>query len=100
MMPQRTQYLGVLGQEHCFSAEAAAETAAPQDGVGKGCGRCSVCWMKSGLRSRAGVADRRLGPHAPVLRRVRKGNGGADRRAQPPIARVAGWWRIRGLRLR
>src|SRR5258706_5487899 len=30
MMPQRIQYLGVLGEEHCFSAEASAETAAPQ----------------------------------------------------------------------
>jgi len=30
MMPTRTQYLGVLGKEHCFSAEAPADAMAPQ----------------------------------------------------------------------
>jgi len=30
MMPQRIQYLGVLGGQHCFSAEIAAGVAAPQ----------------------------------------------------------------------
>jgi NAD+ diphosphatase len=45
MMPQRIQYLGVLGQEHCFSAEAAAETAAPQG------------WGWQGLRALFGVLD-------------------------------------------
>jgi len=45
MMPQRIQYLGVLGEEHCFSAEAAAETAAPQG------------WAWQGLRALFGVLD-------------------------------------------
>jgi len=45
MMPQRIQYLGVLGEEHCFSAEAAAETAAPQG------------WVWQGLRALFGVLD-------------------------------------------
>jgi len=45
MMPQRIQYLGVLGQEHCFSAEAAAETAAP------------LGWVWQGLRALFGVLD-------------------------------------------
>src|SRR5258708_39996925 len=33
MMLARTQYLGVLGGQHCFSAEAAAEAEAPQGGA-------------------------------------------------------------------
>jgi NAD+ diphosphatase len=45
MMPQRTQYLGVLGGVHCFSAEAAAESAAPQG------------WSWQGLRALFGVLD-------------------------------------------
>jgi NAD+ diphosphatase len=45
MMAQRTQYLGVLGQQHCFSAEIAAETAAPQG------------WAWQGLRALFGMLD-------------------------------------------
>jgi NAD+ diphosphatase len=45
MMPQRIQYLGVLGEAHCFSAEAAADTAAPQG------------WVWQGLRALFGVLD-------------------------------------------
>lgn len=45
MMPQRTQYLGVLGGEHYFSAEMAAEAAAPQG------------WSWQGLRALFGVLD-------------------------------------------
>jgi NAD+ diphosphatase len=43
MMPQRTLYLGVLGEEHCFSAEVAAQAAAPQG------------WVWQGLRALFGV---------------------------------------------
>lgn len=45
MMLQRTQYLGVLGQEHCFSAEVAAEAAAPQG------------WSWQGLRALFGALN-------------------------------------------
>jgi len=45
MMPQRTQYLGVLGEHHCFSAELAADAVAPQG------------WIWQGLRALFGVLD-------------------------------------------
>ena len=45
MMPQRIQYLGVLGQQHCFSAEAAAGVAAPKG------------WVWQGLRALFGALD-------------------------------------------
>jgi len=45
MMPQRTQYLGVLGGVHCFSAEAAAGTAAPHG------------WVWQGLRALFGILE-------------------------------------------
>ena len=45
MMPLRTQYLGVLGKEHCYSAEAAAEAQAPQG------------WSWQGLRGLFGTLD-------------------------------------------
>ena len=45
MMLERTQYLGVLGREHCFSAQAAAGAAAPRD------------WTWQGLRALFGVLD-------------------------------------------
>src|SRR3989449_8889427 len=45
MMPQRIQYLGVLGEQHCFSAEAAAGVAAPQG------------WAWQGLRALFGALD-------------------------------------------
>ena len=45
MMPQRIQYLGVLGEHHCFSAELAAGVAAPQG------------WEWQGLRGLFGALD-------------------------------------------
>jgi NAD+ diphosphatase len=45
MMPQRIQYLGVLGELHCFAAELAAGTAAPQG------------WVWQGLRVLFGALD-------------------------------------------
>ena len=45
IMPQRIQYLGVLGEQHCFSAEAAAGVAAPQG------------WVWQGLRALFGALD-------------------------------------------
>jgi NAD+ diphosphatase len=45
MMPQRIQYLGVLGELHCFAAELAAGTAAPQG------------WIWQGLRVLFGALD-------------------------------------------
>jgi NAD+ diphosphatase len=45
MIQQRTQYLGALGSVHCFSAEVAAEAAAPQG------------WFWQGLRALFGVLD-------------------------------------------
>jgi NAD+ diphosphatase len=45
MMPQRIQYLGVLGEQHCFSAELAADAVAPQG------------WIWQGLRALFGVLD-------------------------------------------
>ncbi len=45
MMLERTLYLGVLGGQHCFSAEAAAEAAAPQG------------WAWQGLRALFGALD-------------------------------------------
>ena len=45
MMPQRIQYLGVLGEQHCFSAELAAGVAAPQG------------WVWQGLRALFGALD-------------------------------------------
>ena len=45
MMPQRIQYLGVLGEAHCFSAELAADAAAPQG------------WIWQGLRALFGALD-------------------------------------------
>jgi len=45
MMPQRIQYLGVLGEQHCFSAELAADAVAPQG------------WIWQGLRGLFGVLD-------------------------------------------
>jgi NAD+ diphosphatase len=45
MMPQRIQYLGVLGEQHCFSAELAADVEAPQG------------WVWQGLRGLFGALD-------------------------------------------
>jgi NAD+ diphosphatase len=45
MMPQRIQYLGVLGGQHCFAAELAASASAPEG------------WAWQGLRSLFGVLD-------------------------------------------
>ncbi len=45
MMLARTQYLGVLGGQHCFSAEVAAEAEAPQG------------WAWQGLRAVFGALD-------------------------------------------
>src|SRR5207245_6005179 len=45
MMLERTLYLGVLGGQHCFSAEAAAEAAQPQG------------WAWQGLRALFGALD-------------------------------------------
>jgi NAD+ diphosphatase len=45
MMPQRTQYLGVLGECHCFSADTAADTEPPQG------------WVWLGLRGLFGALD-------------------------------------------
>jgi NAD+ diphosphatase len=45
MMLERTQYLGVLGGQHCFSAEAAPKAEAPQG------------WVWQGLRALFGVLD-------------------------------------------
>src|SRR4029077_14573469 len=45
MIPARTQYLGVWGGAHCYSAEAAKETQAPRG------------WSWEGLRSLFGVLD-------------------------------------------
>ena len=45
MMPQRTQYLGVLGEHHCFSAELAVDAVAPQG------------WTWQGLRALFGALD-------------------------------------------
>jgi len=45
MMLLRTQYLGVLGAEHCYSAEAAAEAQPPQG------------WSWQGLRGLFGALD-------------------------------------------
>ncbi len=45
MMPQRIQYLGVLGDQHCFTAELAAGVAAPQG------------WVWQGLRGLFGALD-------------------------------------------
>ncbi len=36
MMPQRTQYLGVLGEQHCFSAELAVDAIAPRGWIWQG----------------------------------------------------------------
>ena len=36
MMPQRTQYLGVLGGEHCFAADVPGEAPAPQGWIWQG----------------------------------------------------------------
>ncbi|HZF18463.1 MAG TPA: NAD(+) diphosphatase [Burkholderiales bacterium] len=45
MMLRRTQYLGVLGEAHCFSAELAADAAAPEG------------WVWQGLRGLFGALD-------------------------------------------
>ncbi len=45
MMLERTQYLGVLGEKHCFSGEAAVGVAAPQG------------WAWQGLRALFGALD-------------------------------------------
>jgi NAD+ diphosphatase len=45
MMPQRIQYLGVLGEQHCFTAELAAGVAAP------------LGWVWQGLRGLFGALD-------------------------------------------
>src|SRR5690349_13590136 len=45
MMPQRIQYLGVLGGQHCFAAELAEGVAAPQG------------WVWQGLRALFGALD-------------------------------------------
>src|SRR4029077_9924086 len=45
MMPQRIQYLGVLGEQHCFAAELREGVAAPQG------------WVWQGLRALFGALD-------------------------------------------
>lgn len=45
MMPQRIQYLGVLGGQHCFAAELAADAEPPQG------------WVWQGLRALFGALD-------------------------------------------
>jgi NAD+ diphosphatase len=45
MMPQRTQYLGVLDERHCYAAELAAGAEAPQG------------WVWQGLRGLFGALD-------------------------------------------
>ena len=45
MMPQRIQYLGVLGEQHCFSAELAIDAVAPRG------------WIWQGLRALFGALD-------------------------------------------
>ena len=45
MMPKRIQYLGVLGGQHCFSAELATDAVAPQG------------WIWQGLRALFGALD-------------------------------------------
>ena len=45
MIPARTQYLGVLGAQHCFAAELAAGAEAPQG------------WVWQGLRGLFGALD-------------------------------------------
>jgi NAD+ diphosphatase len=45
MMPRRIQYLGVLGEAHCFSAELAVNAAAPEG------------WVWQGLRGLFGALD-------------------------------------------
>jgi len=45
MMPQRIQYLGVLGEQHCFSAELAVDAVAPRG------------WIWQGLRALFGALD-------------------------------------------
>jgi len=45
MVARRTQYLGVLGGRHCYSAEAPGETPAPEG------------WAWQGLRSLFGILD-------------------------------------------
>ena len=45
IMPQRTQYLGLLGEQHCFAAELMAGTAAPEG------------WIWQGLRALFGALD-------------------------------------------
>jgi NAD+ diphosphatase len=45
MIPRRIQYLGVLGESHCFSAELAADAAAPEG------------WVWQGLRGLFGALD-------------------------------------------
>jgi len=45
MMPQRTQYLGVLGEQHCFSAELAVDAIAPRG------------WIWQGLRALFGALN-------------------------------------------
>jgi NAD+ diphosphatase len=45
IMPRRIQYLGVLGAQHCYSAELAAGEAAPQG------------WVWQGLRGLFGALD-------------------------------------------
>src|SRR2546430_16767337 len=42
MMPQRIQYLGVLGGQHCFAAELAAGGGGPPEGGWGGVG-AAVC---------------------------------------------------------
>ncbi len=45
MMPQRIQYLGVLGEQHCFSAELAEDAIAPRG------------WIWQGLRALFGALN-------------------------------------------
>lgn len=45
MMPQRIQYLGVLGEQHCFAAGLAADVVAPHG------------WVWQGLRGLFGALD-------------------------------------------
>src|SRR5262252_7755306 len=45
IIAQRTQYLGVLGEQHCFSAELAPSVAVPRG------------WVWQGLRGLFGVLD-------------------------------------------
>src|SRR6266516_534808 len=86
MMLERTLYLGVLGGQHCFSAEAAAEAAAPQGWAWQGLRAGGLSTALAGGdgagAARKGVAPRALAPvpagdvqRARRIRRTRRDLG-------------------------